>query len=559
MLFADSPSKRFMLYGVCFLVGVAVGSLALEERRGFFSAIGGPASGWVFILLLCILIPPLVVFWKSRTMRTVLYCAIAVVLGAGRVNAALPDFTPNLNGIRSFDSAFGLAQDDRLVHIATQAGEFLSFAGWVAVEPDEREDHTRLTVESEAPYRGRVLVKTDRYPVMSYGTPVEVTCELERPDSLSSRAPRSGDPGSRRRPRESGEPSTSLDSGSPGASGMTNSTFRYDRYLRRDDIYVLCRNAVVRARLAEQRGSRAIAALLGVKHKMQKIIGENLPEPHASFLGGLLYGARSTIPAELQESFRRTGTSHIIAISGYNITVVTSMVMLALMAVLIPRKKAFWLAIAAIASFVIMVGAQASVVRAGAMGMLGLTAQQVGRLARPLPLIVAAAVGMVLVNPFVLLFDAGFELSFLAVIGLTYLAPDLERFFQWLPKRLGQVIAETTGAIVLTLPLMMYQFERVSVVAPIANTAILLAIPWIMLSGFAAVIGALVVPFLGQVLFGLTYVLLSYVIKVVELFARLPFASVEARLPLWVMIGVYGILLWFLLKKRLPLLSPASL
>lgn len=517
MLFTEEPSKRFMLYGAGFLAGVAMGSLLIEERGGFF----------VFIALLGVLTPPLVVFWRSRTARTVLYCAIAIVLGAARVNFGFPDFAPHPSP---------LPQGEReILHIASQVGQKTTFVGWVAVEPDEREDHTRLTVESEAPYRGRVLVKTDRFPVMPYGTPVEVTCELERPQAVILSVAK--DPvGLRHRD-------------SSAATPPQNDRFRYDRYLRRDDIYVICRNATVQARMVEQRGSRVIASLLGFKHKMQKTIGENLPEPHASFLGGLLYGARSTIPAELQESFRRTGTSHIIAISGYNITIVTSMVMLALMAVLIPRKKAFWLAVTAIAGFVIMVGAQASVVRAGAMGMLGLTAQQVGRLARPLPLIVAAALGMVFVNPFVLLFDAGFQLSFLAVIGLTYLAPDLERFFSWLPKRLGQVIAETSGAIVLTLPLMMYQFGRVSIVAPVANTAILLAIPWIMLGGGVAVIGAWIVPFIGQVLFGLTWVLLSYVIKVVELFARLPFASVEAQLPWWVMAAVYGVLLVVILRS----------
>lgn len=528
MLFSEEPSKRFILYAVGFLTGVAIGSLLIEERRGFF----------VFIALLGVLVPPLVVFWRLRTMRTVLYCAIAIVLGAMRVNFGFPDFTPHPNLLPR-------GEKERLAHIASQVGQKMTFAGWVAVEPDEREDHTRLMVESEAPYRGRVLVKTDRFPVMPYGTSVEVTCELERPTPVILSVAKD--------PVRTTATVASRDSSA--ASPPQNDRFRYDRYLRRDDIYVICRNAKVRARPpvggAEQRGSRAISTLLGFKHKMQKTIGENLPEPHASFLGGLLYGARSTIPAELQESFRRTGTSHIIAISGYNITIVTSMVMLALMAVLIPRKKAFWLAITAIAGFVIMVGAQASVVRAGAMGMLGLTAQQVGRLARPLPLIVAAALGMVFVNPFVLLFDAGFQLSFLAVIGLTYLAPDLQRFFAWLPKRLGQVIAETTGAIVLTLPLMMYQFGRVSIVAPVANTAILLAIPWIMLGGGMAMAAAWIAPFIGQTLFGLTWVLLSYVIKVVELFARLPFASIEAQLPFVAMLGVYIIMLWLLLKKRL--------
>ena len=497
MLFADAPSKRFIVYGVCFLVGVAIGSLALEERRPFF----------VFIVLMGVLVPPLVVFWRSRITRTILYCAIAVVVGAGRVNVGFPVIDET--------------------HIASRAGGQATFVGWVAAEPDAREDHTRLIVRVEAPYRGRVLVKTDRYPVMPYGTPVEVTCELERPQSVIR-----------------------LDSiAAPGAP-LQNDKFRYDRYLRRDNIYALCRNAEIRTRLAEPRGSRAISALLGVKHKMQQTIGENLPEPHASFLGGLLYGARSTIPAELQDAFKRTGTSHIIAISGYNITIVASIVMLALVTLFIPRKKAFWLAIAMVAGFVVMVGAQASVVRAGFMGVLALTAKQMGRLSRPLPLIMVAAAGMALVNPFVLLFDAGFQLSFLAVIGLMYLAPDLEPWFAWLPKKLGQVIAATLGAIVLTTPLMLYQFDRFSVVAPVVNTLILLAIPWIMLGGFAAVVGTWVISLLGKVLFGLTWVLLSYVIETVELFARLPFASVEASVSWWVMVGVYGVMMATFMSSR---------
>lgn len=483
MFFSGSPSKRFIAYSICFLAGIATASFTLEERSGFF----------IFIVLLGVLVPPLAVFWKSRTMRTVVYCAIAVVLGAMRVNAQFPILDET--------------------HIAAQAGKTISFAGWIAQEPDEREDHTRLIMRVEAPYRGRVLVKTDRYPVMLYGTPVEVTCNLERPAPVKE--------------------------------------FRYDHFLRRDNIYALCRNAVIRTRLAEQRGSRAMHTLLSFKQKVQTTIATNLPEPHASFLGGLLYGARSTIPAELQDAFKRTGTSHIIAISGYNITIVITMVMLALVALFIPRKKAFWLAIAMVAGFVVMVGAQASVVRAGFMGILALTAKQLGRLARPLPLIVAAAVGMVLVNPFVLLFDAGFQLSFLAVIGLIYLALDIEPWFAWLPKQLGKVISETSAAIVMTTPLMLYQFDRFSVVAPVVNMLILLAIPWIMLGGFVAVVSAWVMPFAGKVLFGLTWVLLSYVIEMVELFARLPFASVEAQAPLWAVVGLYGVLIAILFKRKI--------
>jgi len=470
------------------LIGVGIGSLVFEEKGRFF----------IFWIGFGVLLPPLFLFWRSRFLKIVVFCFLAVLIGCLRVNLELP----NLESF--FESK----------HIASEAGNFISFAGWIAQEPDVREDHTKLIVETEGNYRGRVIIKTNRYPDFFYGDPVEISCELVKPGTIEE--------------------------------------FRYDRYLRRFDVYAQCMRAVVRTREARQRGSKIQAELLGLKHGLQNVINKNLSEPHASFLGGLLYGLRSTIPEELQEAFNRTGTTHIIAISGYNITIVVSMVMIGLMVIAIPRKKAFWLAVVAVCGFVVLVGAQASVVRAALMGVLALFAKQMGRISSPLPLLSTVAVGMVLANPFILIFDAGFQLSFVAVIGLIYLAPDIQPLFERLniPNAFAQILSETLAAIILTLPLILYQFERFAIFAPFANAMILLAIPWIMLVGFLAVLVWFVLPFFGQLIFWVTWVLLSYVIGVVKLFAKIPFASIQASLPLWVMLVVYVALVVIVFTKR---------
>src|SRR3989344_228481 len=250
--FSHSPSKRFILYTICFLVGVAATSLLISERRGFFG----------FIIAIAVLTPPFFIFWNTLTVRTVLYCVIALVFGAGRVNAALPDL----------DTA----------HIVSHAGEEITFSGWVAAEPDEREAETQLIVRADSPYHGRVLVKTDRYPVFPYGTPVKVECQIERPAEIVS----------------------------PQGGTRNDNTFRYDRYLQRIDVYAMCKKPIISVLQKTPRGSPALRALFALKARMHRTIAEYLSEPHASFLAGLLYGTRSTIPKDLADQFRRTGTSH---------------------------------------------------------------------------------------------------------------------------------------------------------------------------------------------------------------------------------------------------------
>ena len=129
-------------------------------------------------------------------------------------------------------------------------------------------------------------------------------------------------------------------------------------------------------------------------------------------MAGLLYGERSGLPLELADNFSRTGVSHIIAVSGYNISIVALALMSLFINLGLARPRAFWLVVAGIILFVIFTGAGASVVRAGIMGLIVLLAGQLGRLSRIGNVLIFTAALMLLFNPYVLIWDAGFQLSF---------------------------------------------------------------------------------------------------------------------------------------------------
>jgi len=285
--------------------------------------------------------------------------------------------------------------------------------------------------------------------------------------------------------------------------------FAYDKYLAKENIYSLCYWPEMKI-LQNSQGNRLFSVLLFVKNKFVNVVGKILPEPQAAFLGGLLYGARRGIPEDLMKG------------------------------VGIARKKSFWISLLGIFFFVIITGAQASVVRAAIMGSLVLLAAQVGRVSRITNALLAAAAAMLVFNPKVLAFDVGFQLSFAATIGLIFLAPIFEKYLVRLPKFLGikDSFASTMAAITLTLPLILYNFGRISLVAPLANVLILSVIPTTMAFGFIAVLGGLLYLGLGQVLGWLAWLCLSYIIKVIEMLSKIPWASMEIGQIHWILLVV---------------------
>lgn len=385
------------------------------------------------------------------------------------------------------------------------------FKGFISKEVDVRSDHQKLTVDvfrlENRKVRGKVLIKTELYPRFEYGQKLEITCFLKRPGMIDD--------------------------------------FDYGKYLARYDIYSICYNPDIRI-LNEEKSNFIKKHLLKSKIYFLGKINKILPEPHASFLAGLLLGVRKGIPPDIMDAFNRTGVTHIIAVSGYNITIVALALMNFFKSVSISRKKSFYFACSGIVAFVFLCGASAAVVRAAIMGIIALLAKQVGRKTNTIYVLILAVFIMILINPKILIFDLGFQLSFLATLGLIYLSKPIEKFFGWLPEKFGlrENFSTTMSAIITTSPLIMYNFGRISLVAPLANVLILSAIPMAMFLGFIGVVLALFSIYIGQIFSWLTWLVLEYIIQVVEILSSLDFASINLSFGLgWAIIGYVFIFL----------------
>ncbi len=257
------------------------------------------------------------------------------------------------------------------------------------------------------------------------------------------------------------------------------------------------------------------------------------PEPEASLLAGILLGQDNNIPAELQQAFKNTGTSHIIAISGFNIAIIAA-IFVTLFSRLFGKRWGAVLAVLSIVFYTVLVGASPSVVRAAIMGTLSILAGQVGRRNLALNMLAVTAGVMAVADPFIL-WDVGFQLSFMATLGLVLYAQRMQeavsgfltRHFPKAPveKIVGpfsDFFLLTLAAQITTLPISAYHFERISLVSIIANPFILPAQPPVMiLSGLAVLLSRLYMP-LGQAIAWVAWPFPAYSIRMVEFFNGLP-------------------------------------
>jgi competence protein ComEC len=241
--------------------------------------------------------------------------------------------------------------------------------------------------------------------------------------------------------------------------------------------------------------------------------------------------------------FNRTGTTHIVAVSGYNLTIVITYI--ALFLGIFSRKLKFWGSVFMIVAFVIMTGAPASVVRAGILAGLVALGHFEGRRVKMTILLLLVAAVMLSFNPYALKYDISFQLSFLAFAGLVYLGPIIAKIklIRSLPNILKSSFCETMAAQIFVLPILIFYFGRVSVVSPIVNILILWMIPTAMGLIFAVGLAGLIWLSFGQVVGYLGWLLLKYIIVVVESFSKIPWAAYELKTAeWWWMIIYYGVL-----------------
>ena len=313
--------------------------------------------------------------------------------------------------------------------------------------------------------------------------------------------------------------------------------FSYRTYLARKGIYAY-QSVLALEVLQSRRGNPLLQAIYDLRERSLQRLYLLWPDPEASLLAGILLGVESGISESVQRAFRETGTTHIIAISGFNITIVAGM-FARLFSRVFSSRQAAGAALLGIILYTLLVGADPAVVRAAVMGGLGIFARQIGRRQHGLNAAALASLIMILIQPG-LLWDISFQLSLAATLGLILYAEPLAAWFlnissRFLPlraaERITQPVSEyflfTIAAQLTTLPVMIYHFHSFSISTLLANPAILPVQPPIMVLGGLALILSLVWLPLGRAAAPLVYPFVLFTIRAVEWFSSLPIKSIQ--------------------------------
>ncbi len=401
----------------------------------------------------------------------------------------------------------GLSIDGAKNNLAGSQLGSAEFMATVIKEPETDEKYQKVIVQDNE--KNKILINTEIYPAFNYGDGLKVKCILEKPKKFE------------------------------------DSTFDYQMYLGKDEIYRICNKAQITV-MARNKGNKFYSAVLAIKNKFEAKISQIFPDPEGAYLKGLILGGSKRMTKDLNDAFSRTGTTHTVAVSGYNVTIVAAFLMWLGITLGLWRQQVFSFAVLGIILFVLMTGAPSSAVRAGIMGGLVIWAMKEGRLANSTNAIILAAAIMLAINPLLLRYDAGFQLSFLATLGIVWLYPLFEKKI-WGSGILKETILLSVAAQIFVLPILLNSFEKLSIVSPLANLLILPAIPYIMLGGFAAGIAGFIFVPLGTLMGFIPYLLLKIELFTVAWLGNLPWAALEIKNFGWVYMTTYYCVLFLML------------
>ncbi len=459
-------------------------------------------SGIVLLIFLSIIHGSLWYRMKDKTnQHTFLICMsvglLMFGLGAGRLQYEAQQVSP----------------------LSEHVGKEVSLYGHIAREPDIRETLIHVYIAPSEPGLDDeyVLVTLDRLKYLehhfSYDDRVRIEGTLTLPEAFETDGGR---------------------------------IFDYPGYLKTRDVTYLIPYGEA---YIESSTKTFLGTLYGFKTSFLKTLEHSIPEPYVGLGEGVLLGVKRALDPNLEEIFRNTGIIHIVVLSGYNIMIVVECLLIILSFFFFPRTRMI-LGCAGIWIFALLVGLSATVVRASLMAMFLLIARATGRTYAVLRALMCTAVIMVIHNPYILVHDPGFQLSFLATLGLIIFMPWIELRLTRIPQAFGirGVLAATIAAQVFVLPLLLYQTGLFSVVSIVVNVLVLPMIPFAMFLTFITGIIGTISSGLGIAFGFFAYVSLGYIIMIATFFNTLPFVSVSIpTFPFWVVVMSYGGISLFLM------------
>lgn len=458
------------------------------------------------------------------------FCVLFLILGVARFQVL----------------EFNIAND--AINRLNDIPQKITLTGQIIGEPDIRDSFQKLKIKIDN-LGSIVLVATNRYPEYEYLDSVKITGKLKTPKVFED--------------------------------------FNYKNYLMKDSIYSVMdfpEMELVSDKHNYNILSFAYEKILFFKKKLEQSISINFSPPHSFLLSGIILGDDKNMSAELKGKLSATGLSHLTAISGSNIVVLGYITTVFLLFLGFWRGQAFYFSVAFVWLYVIVAGLPASGVRAAIMATVFLLAQKLGRQNTSSRAIIFTAALMLAQNPLLLPYDIGFQLSFLASLGIIHLKPLIDNLFIFvfqktrnsLPRqilaqgqekqktknsfyekirKLRDIFSITIAAQIFTLPIIAYNFKQLSLVAPLTNLIIIPIIDWIMVLGFLTAVSGIFSGILGFVFFIPCWFLLNYFLWIVNFFGQTWAAkSINGFSPIWIFLYYSALVVFivFLQKRQKP-------
>jgi competence protein ComEC len=373
------------------------------------------------------------------------------------------------------------------------------FSGVIIKEADKRESNTHYVVRLNE-HDSIVRVTLPRFPILEFNDRIYFSGKLQKPESFENE------------------------------NGIA---FDYPKFLAKDGVaYTMFYPKIISV---EENHSENMwdkiwinfyKSLIKIKSIFSISLQQELKEPQAGLAGGILIGSKQALGKELLEHFRRAGLIHLVVLSGYNVTIIADAIRKLLSGLPILYAKS--LSIFFIFSFAILTGASATTIRASIMATIAVLAFSTSRKYQVNRALWVAGFLMVFQNPRILTGDPGFQLSFVATLGLIHISPLISQRLKFITEKfqIREIVSTTIATQIAVLPLLIKMTGEISVVAMISNLLVLPLMPMAML--LSAISGAFswFEPLI-KIVSIVAYLILSFIIFVAEKTSSLPFAVIK--------------------------------
>lgn len=416
-----------------------------------------------------------------------------------------------------------LRRDISSLDIANYNNKTLSFRGFVCEEADVDYKSRRLTICVSGKIKGKVLVSAPLYPVYDYGDYLEISGLLQAPPLIDG--------------------------------------FDYDAYLARYDIYSVMYFVHLKKVAGQELslGQVVYRYLLDIKQALVGIINRHIPEPEAGLAKAILFGYRRTVLRSDMDIFARVGLSHMIAISGSHITILSAMIINFFLLLGFSRRWALQVVFIFLFVYPLITGLSASAVRSAIMGGIAFLAIYYQRPSSFIKALIFSAALMLAFNRQLLVSDIGFQLSFLAILGIIYLYPiGEEKIRHWLLRKkldkrsysFWKIILDTINLTIVSqiviLPVALVNFKQFSIIAPLANILVLWTFPLLLAALIIALSLTIALPSMGTLFFLPAYGLLKYIFILSEILAEPNWTAIKITNFNWAMGAIYYLCLGWL-------------